>query len=82
MCDIGSGITDIAIHLAHHTNVLIAVEKGVFLVACTGPATTMRRLVSLETSIGEDNDESLGVFVGGRDRNVLFSYELRERWRG
>lgn len=33
MCDVGSCFGDVAVHLAHDTNVLIAVEKRVLVLA-------------------------------------------------
>lgn len=82
MCDIWSGVTDIAVHLAHDTNVLVAVEEGVFLVALTWSTPTMTGLVGLKTGIGEDDDEALGVFIGFGDWHMLLGDELREggRW--
>jgi len=82
MCDIGSGITDIAVHLAHDADVFVAVEEGVFLIALARSTTAMGGLVRLETGIGEDDDEALAVLVGGGDGDVLFGNELREFGRG
>jgi len=69
MCNIGSRITDVAIHLPHDSNMLIAVEKCIFLVFGSGtrssrcPRRTSTHLVRLETGMGEDDDQSLRVFV-------------------
>ena len=82
MSDIGSCITDIAVHLAHNTDVLVAVEERIFLVALAWSATSVRRLVGLETGIGEDNDEAFAAFVAGWNGDMLFSDELRELGRG
>lgn len=83
MGDIGSGITDIPIHLAHDTDVLVAVEQRVLVLAVHAIAAgaAVRRLVRLQTGIGQDDDETLGVFVGGWDRRVLFRDQLGERRR-
>lgn len=82
VCDIWSGITDIAVHLAHHTNVLVAVEERVFLVALTWSTPSMTGLVCLKTGIGEDDDEALGVFIGLWNWHMLLGDELGEggRW--
>lgn len=54
MCNIRSGIANIAVHLAHDANVLVAVQQRVLLVAA-GHAwprwRTVRSLVGFETSI-------------------------------
>jgi hypothetical protein len=83
MGDIWSSVADVAIHLAHDSNVLVTVQERVFLLALSAwSATTVASLVCLETGIGEDDDQSLSVFVGGRNRNVLFSDKLwKRRWR-
>lgn len=82
MSDIGSGITNVAVHLAHDADVFIAVEEGVFLVALAWSATAVGGLVRLETGIGEDDDEALAVLVGGGDGDVLLSNELGQLGRG
>lgn len=81
VCDIWSGIAYIAVHLAHHTNVLVAVEEGVFLVALPWSTPTMTGFIGLKTGIGENDDEALGVLVGFGDWYMLLSDELRERGR-
>jgi hypothetical protein len=82
MCDIWSGITDVAVHLAHDADVFVAVEEGVFLIALAWSAAAMGGLVRLETGIGEDDDEAFAVLVGGGDGDVLLSNELGELGRG
>lgn len=37
----------------------------------------MSSLVSFETRVGKDDNESLGVFVGGGDGDMLFGNESR-----
>lgn len=80
MGDVGTGITDVPVHLAHNTNVLITVEQRVLIltVHAIAASTAVRRLVRLKTGIGQDNNEPLGVLVGGRDRRALLSNQLRE----
>ena len=82
MGNIGSRVTDVAVHFSHHTNMLIAVEEGVFLISCAGSPTTMRRFVSLKTGIGQDHDQALAVFIGRWDRDMLLSNKVRKfrRW--
>lgn len=68
MGDIWSSITDVSIHLAHNSDMLVAVEKGVLLLAlCAGSAISCSpkdSLVCLETSVRKNHDQSLGVFIG------------------
>lgn len=81
--DIRAGITDVSVHLPHDTNVLIAVEQRVLVVAlhAHAAATTVRSLVGLETGIGEDDNEPLRVLVALCDGQLLLSYELRQGGR-
>jgi len=55
MGDIGSGVTDIAIHLAHDTDVLVAVKQRVLVLPlhphAASAATTIGSLVCLEAGI-------------------------------
>lgn len=81
--DVGSGIADISVHLAHDTDVLVAVEQRVLLVPDRAhPAGGVRSLVRLEAGIGQHHDESLGVLVVGSDGDMLLRNQLRQRrWR-
>jgi hypothetical protein len=69
--------TNVASHLAHNANVLIAIQQRVFLVF-SSRAATMSSFVCFETCVGEDDDEPLGVLVGGGYRYVLFGDESRQ----
>ena len=80
--DVGSSITDITVHLAHDTNVLVAVEQRVLLVSDGAhPACGVRSLVRLEAGIGEDYDEPLRVLVVRSNGNVLLCHQLGEGGR-
>lgn len=82
MRDVRSSIANVAVHLAHDTDVLVAVEERVlFLAVGTKPARTaaVRGLVRLKAGIGEDDNESLGVFVRVCDGDVLLGHQL---WEG
>ena len=81
MCNIRSGVTDIAIRLSHDTNVLVGVEEGVFLVAIAILSGACS-LECLETCIGEDDDKALGRFIGGWDRDMLLCDKLWQSWWG
>lgn len=75
VCDVWSGLTNISLHLPHDSNVLVAIQQAVLVVpgAISAPRV---RLVRLQTSIAEDNDQALAVSVRGGDRDMLFSNEL------
>lgn len=80
--NIRSSITDIAVHLAHDTNVFIGVEQGVFLLSLgTRSVSTIDGLVSLETGIGQDDNQALGVLVGRGNWSMLLCDELWKVWR-
>lgn len=79
MRDIRTGITDIAVHLSHDANVLVAVEQRV-LVILDAITPGMHGLVGLEAGIGQDDDEASAVVVTTGDGNMLFSDQLREAW--
>ena len=85
MRNVGSGIADIAIHLAHDADVLVAVEQRILVLALdtAEPASGAAAgcLERLKAGIGEHNDQSLRVVVRGRHGRVLFRNQLRQRWR-
>lgn len=82
MCDIRSSVTDVAIHLPHYTDMLVAVEQCIFVVPPSRTSTrAVGRLVRLQTGVRQDHDQSLGVLVTGGDRNMLFCDESGELWR-
>ena len=80
MGDIGACVGDVAVHLAHDADVLVAVEERV-LVILHAITATVCGLVGLEAGVGEDNDQALGVLVVGCDGYMLLRDELWEgRW--
>ena len=88
--DIGSCVADVAVHLAHDADVLVAVQQRVFFISYhTWPASScwprravVRRLVGLETGVGQNDNQASRVLVRRRDGDMLGSDELGERWRG
>jgi 16S rRNA A1518/A1519 N6-dimethyltransferase RsmA/KsgA/DIM1 with predicted DNA glycosylase/AP lyase activity len=51
--DVGSGIANISVHLAHDADVLVAVEQGVLLVSDRAhSASSVRSLVGFEAGVG------------------------------
>ena len=81
MSDIRTGLANVAVHLAHDTNMLVTVQQRVLLVA-TGTAASAGSPVGLQAGIGENDNQTLGVLVLGRDGNVLLSHQLRQLGRG
>lgn len=72
MGDVGPRLTDVAAHLPHDANVVIAVEEVVLVLARTRPATrAVGCLVSLEGGIAQHYDEALCIFVVGGDGRML-----------
>lgn len=81
MGDIRPSLTDIPVHLAHHTDVLIAIEQRVFLIPTRAIATTMGSPICLQTGMREDDNQALCLLVIGRNRDMLFSDQLRQLGR-
>jgi hypothetical protein len=81
MCNIGSSVTDISIHLAHDADVFVGIEQRV-LVVFHAIATAVCSLVCLKTCVGQNDNETLGVFISRRDWCHLLGDEVRQcRWR-
>lgn len=50
--DVRSRVADVAVHLAHDTNMFVRVEQGVFLLAlCAWSVSAIDCLVCLETGV-------------------------------
>lgn len=77
MGDVRTRIADVAIHLPHHTDMLIAVEQRVLILLLPIAPDCMRGLVGLEAGIRQDDDETLGVLVTARDGDHLLGDQLR-----
>jgi hypothetical protein len=71
VCDIWPCITNIAVRLSHDTNMFVGIEESVFLVATASRLSRAHSLEGLETGIGENHDEPLGVLVGRGDGHML-----------
>ena len=72
--DVWSCFANVSIHLPHHTNMVITVEKRVFFFSSIWTlGIRMRSAISLETGVGEDYDQSACVLVGRSDWCMLFS---------
>lgn len=84
MCNIGASITDVPVHLTKHADVLVAVEKGVLVLAVHARATStaVGSLVRLEAGVGQHDNEALRVLVGRGDGSLLLGNQLWERGRG
>lgn len=81
MGDVRTSVADVTIHFSHDANVLIAVEQRVFLISYHAIATRVRSFVRLQTRMGENDNQALGVLVGGRNRDMLLGDKLWEFWR-
>src|SRR5690242_1408782 len=83
MGDVRTRLTDVAAHLAHDTNMIVAIEEVVFVLPTARPTSrAMRRLVGLKCGIAKDDNQTLRVLVVGGDWLVLFSYKSRQLgWR-
>jgi len=77
MSDIRSSITDISIHLLHNSNMLITIQKRVFLLFPI--STSTGRFVGLEAGMREDDDQALCLLICRRNGNLLLGDELRKR---
>lgn len=81
MGDVGSGFTDVPAHLAHDTNMLIAVQQRVFFFLATGLAAAVDCPVGFETGIRQDYNQSLRVLVARCNGHVLLGNKSGElRW--
>lgn len=84
VCNVGSRITDVAVHLAHNSDMLVAVQKGILLLALhshTVSTASMGSLVGLETGIGEDNDKPWAILIAVSNWNMLLCDKLGEGGR-
>jgi hypothetical protein len=71
MRDIGAGVTDVSIHLPHHSNMLVAIQERVFFISCSTASTSMSGSVRLEAGVRQYDDQPLRVLVICWDRNML-----------
>ena len=74
MCDIWSCITDVTVHLAHDTDVLVTVQQAVLVIFHA--IAPVGSFVCLQAGVRQDYDETLAVFVGGWDGMCLLGDEL------
>lgn len=81
--DVGTSVTDIPVHLAHDTNVLVTVQERVLLVPvgsahAVGGSSLRCGAVGLQARIGKHDNQSPCVLVGRSDWVVLLGNELGE----
>ena len=89
MRDVRSSVTDVATHLAHDTNVFIAVQERVLLLLSARFAAVCGT-VGFERGIRQYHDESLSVLVRRSNWHMLLGDESRKfggrkglsSWRG
>lgn len=84
MGDVGAGLADIAAHLAHNANVVIAVQQIELVLAAASTTTThaVRGLVGLEGRGAQHDNQALGVLVAAGDGLMLLGHELGQVGRG
>lgn len=75
MSDVRPRITDITVHLPHDTNMLITVQQRI-LVVFYATAAAMRGFVRLKAGVGQHDNQTLGILIGGGDGHVLLGDEL------
>jgi hypothetical protein len=81
MGDVRPRLTDVAAHLPHDTNVVVAVEEVVFVLSRPRtPTGAVRGLVRLEGGIAQHDNQALCVFVVGGNGCMLFSDQFGELW--
>ena len=77
MGDVRAGLADVAAHLAHDSDVVIAVQQvELVLAAARTTAHTVRGLVRLKGGGTQHDDQALGVLVAAGDGLVLLGHEL------
>lgn len=82
MGDVRTGVADISVHLPHDADMLVAVEQRILLIAAGTAATAVDGAIGLQTGIGQDDNQTLGVLVVGGNGNMLLGDQLGEfRWR-
>lgn len=83
MGNVGPRFADVPVHLAHDTNVLVTVEKGVFLFALDAQMTGagVRGLVCFKARVRKDDNQALRVLVRRRDGDMLLGDKLGELGR-
>ena len=81
--DVGAGLADIAAHLTHNADVVIAVQQIELVLAAAGAtAHPMRGLVGLEGGAAQHNNQALGVLIAAGNGSMLLGNELGQVGRG
>lgn len=81
MSNIRSGVTDVAAHLAHDANMFIAVQQRVLVLLAAGLGA-VGCAVGFQAGIGQDHNQSLGIFITGCNGHMLFGDQARQFGRG
>jgi hypothetical protein len=77
--NIRTSLADITIHLAHDTNVFVAVQQRILLIL---RPSTARGPVGLQAGIGENDNQALSIPIVRGDGNSLLRNQLRQLGRG
>lgn len=78
MGDVRSGFTDVPAHLAHDTNMLIAVQQRIFFFLAAWLAAAVDCPVCFKTGVRQDYNQSLRVLVARCDGHVLLGNKSGE----
>lgn len=81
MGNIRPSLTDVSVHLAHHTDMLVAVEQRVFLITVGAAAPAVRGTEGFQACMRQDDDQTLGLLIVGGDGDVLLGDQLRQLGR-
>lgn len=82
MSNVRSGVTDVATHLAHDANVFIAVQQRVLVLLAAGLGPAVGCAVGFQAGVGQDHNQSLGIFITGCNGHMLFGHQARQFGRG
>ncbi len=82
MGNVWTRFADVAIHLPHDADMIIAVEQRVtFLAHATTSSSAGRSAEGLQARICKDDDQPLGISVMRADGDMLFGDQPRQVWR-
>ena len=74
MGDVGTGFTNISVHLPHDSDVFVAIQQRILFIS--HPVAASGGFVGLQTGVRQDHDHPLRVLVRGGDRYMLLRDEL------
>jgi hypothetical protein len=73
MCNVWPSVADVTVHLAHNSDMLVAVEKRILLLSGKAVAAIAAySFVCLKTRVAKHDNETFRAMVTLRDRQTLF----------